>query len=49
LATDSYALSAWWSPFSLYLTCDDNISMTLSLIDGSVVAVPLTGHQDIQT
>jgi hypothetical protein len=26
-----------------------NISMTLSLIGGLVVAVPLTGHQDIQT
>ena len=26
-----------------------NISMTLSLIGGSVVAVPLTGHQDLQT
>ena len=26
-----------------------NISMTLSLIGGSDVAVPLTGHQDLQT
>ena len=26
-----------------------NISMTLNLIGGSVVAVPLTGHQDLQT
>jgi hypothetical protein len=25
------------------------ISMTLSLIGGSVGAVPLTGHQDLQT
>jgi len=46
--TDCYVLSAWQSPFSLYLMwC--NISMTLSLIGGSAMAVPLTGHQDLQT
>jgi len=45
---DCYVLSAWRSPLLLYLTwCI--ISMTLSLIDGLVMAVPLTGHQDLQT
>jgi hypothetical protein len=46
---DCYVLSAWWSESLIIPDLWCNISMSFSLIGGSVVALPLSDSKDLHT